>query len=407
MKRRVVITGLGIVSVLGCGLPAVTLALRAGKSGIASDPKRICLGFRSSLTGVLPPCALKSTLTRKERKTMAPAVVQSYTAAQEAVHLASLAPSDIATDRTGLVFGNDSQIIATLEEQEAYERTKATYAMGSGHVFRCMNSSVSVNLGVRFGIRGPCWTVSCACASAAYAVCQAFDCIRFGRLDRVLVGGCQELNWQSVASFDGIGAFSTNPDPLAASRPFDRERDGLVPSGGAAVLVLEAEDIAKKRGAKVYGEILGFGVSSDGCDLSVPDGEGLARAIEAALADAGAGLDEIDLVSAHATSTVVGDAAEAMSLSRVFHGKCPRVTALKSLTGHEFWMSGVSQIVYTAAMADAGFIAATANYTAPDAQTAGIPVVTRRIDRPANRVLHNAAGLGGANAALIVRYGEE
>jgi 3-oxoacyl-[acyl-carrier-protein] synthase-1 len=266
-----------------------------------------------------------------------------------------------------------------------------------------MNSTITMNLNVLLGNTGAGWTVSAACASGAYAIGQAADCIRLGRQDRMLCGAAQELNRQAVSAFDGLGAFSTRSPAEDASRPFDKGRDGLVPSGGAAALVLEDWETARKREASILAEILGFGCSADGEALSLPSHTGLARAMRMALQEAGLKPADIDLVNAHATSTPAGDAAEAANLRSVFASACPPVMALKSLTGHELWMSGASQAVYAVIMAERGFTAGTRNFEAPDESTAGIPVLDRAVDAPPRVVLCNAAGFGGSNACLVLR----
>lgn len=405
--RRVVITGVGLVSVLGITRDAVTEALYIGRSGLVEEPERLTHGLRSPLTGRITGFDPTARLNRKQRKSMPVFAIQAHAAALDALEQAGLAPQDMRSERCGIIFGNDSTIFDVLEQHEALERSGSTCHMGSGHVFRGMNSTISMNLNVLLGTTGPCWTVSAACASGAYAVGQAADHIRLGRLDRVLCGAAQELNWQAVAAFDGLAAFSTRRPAATASRPFDRDRDGLVPSGGAAALLLEDRQTALRRGARILAEVRGFGCGADGTALSAPDPQGLSRAMLAALQDAACTPAHIDLVSAHATSTRLGDAAEAANLLRVFGPSCPPVMALKSLTGHELWMSGASQLVYTILMAEAGFTAATRNYTGPDPTTEGIPVLDHRLEQPPRLVLHNAAGFGGANACLILELAPE
>lgn len=402
--RRVAITGVGIVSVLGLTAEAVADALYHGRSGIVLEPERLTHGFRSALTGRIRNFEPARHLNRKQRKTMPDFAVQAYAAVMDALEQSGLAPEDIRSDRCGLVFGNDSCVEAALVQAEALADTGRTTAMGSGHVFRGMTSTISMNLNVLLGNRGASWTVSAACASGAHAVGQAADCIRLGRQDRMICGGAQELGWRAVCAFDGLGAFSVNSDPEAASRPFDAARDGLVPSGGAAALVLEDYDLARRRRARILGEILGFGATADGFGLAVPSPVGLAGAMRLALAEARLKPEQISLINAHATSTPKGDAAEAANLRDVFGAACPPVTALKSLTGHELWMSGASQVVYAALMAERGFTAGTRNFAEPDAETAGIPVLTRSLDEPPCTVLCNAAGFGGSNACLVVGF---
>ena len=402
--RRVVITGVGAVSVLGLTRQAVATSLYEGRSGIVFEAERLEHGLRSALTGRVTGFDPGRFLNRKQRKSMPDFAVQAHAAVMDALDQAGLAPEDLHSEACGLIFGNDSCVTAALEQAEALRATGDTQSMGSGHVFRCMNSSITMNLNSLLGNKGGGWTVSAACASGAYAVGMAADAIRLGRLERVVCGAAQELGWQGVSAFDGLGAFSVHPVPEEASRPFDATRDGLVPSGGAAALVLEDYDLARRRKVPILGEIRGFGCSADGQGLVVPSSEGLARALRMALRDAAVQPADIDIISAHATSTPRGDAAEAANIRAVFGPSCPPVTALKSLTGHELWMSGAAQVVYGVIMAQQGFTAATRNFHAPDQDTAGIPVLTTRKEEPPRLMLCNAAGFGGSNAALVVGF---
>jgi 3-oxoacyl-[acyl-carrier-protein] synthase-1 len=360
-------------------------------------------GFRSALTGHITGFDPARHLNRKQRKSMPDFAIQAHAAAMDALAQAKLEPEALRSERCGIIFGNDSTALSVLEQHEALLAAGQTENMGSGHIFRCMNSTITMNLNVLFGNTGGGWTISAACASGAYAIGQAVDRIRLGRQDRMLCGAAQELNWQSVSSFDGLGAFSTRTPAEDASRPFDKDRDGLVPSGGAVALVLEDYATARKRDAPVLAEILGFGCSSDGEALSLPSHTGLARAMRMALLEAGLNTPDIDLINAHATSTPPGDTAEAANLCAVFGAACPPVMALKSLTGHELWMSGASQVAYAVIMAEHGFTAGTRNFEAPDESTAGIPVLDRTVDAPPRVVLCNAAGFGGSNACLLLR----
>lgn len=403
--RRVVITGVGLVSVLGISREQIANALYNGISGIVADPQRLEHGFRSPLTGRIDGFDCARHLNRKQRKSMPDFAIQAHAATLDALEQAGLAPEDLRSDRCGLVFGNDSTVQSVVDQQAALLEAGCTSGMGSGHVFRCMNSTITMNLNVLLGNTGPSWTTSAACASGAYAIGQAADQIRLGRLDRVVCGAAQEMNWPSVCSFDGLGAFSVRTPAEAASRPFDKGRDGLAPSGGAAALLLEDYDMACKRNACILAEVLGFGCSADGETLSVPSRTGLARAMRMALAEGGLSAADVDIVNAHATSTLQGDAAEAANLRAVFGAACPDVMALKSLTGHELWMSGAAQVAYAVIMAQAGFTAATINYEGPDDDTAGIPVLVRRLEQPPRVVLNNAAGFGGSNASIALRLG--
>ena len=403
--HKVAITGIGIVSCLGCDPETVGAALRAGRSGIVVDEERRRRGFRSPLTGVIRDFDPARVLSKKQRKTMPDFAVQAYAAARDALAMAGLGGDDIANDRTGLIFGCDSTCIAAIEQVELLRERGETMLIGSGQVFRSMNSTVTMNLNTLLRTRGACWTLSSACSSGGHAVGQAADLIAFGRQDRVVCGGAQEINWESMCSFDGLGAFSTRIDaPEAASRPFDAHRDGLVPSGGAAALVLERYDLATARGAEILGEVAGYGFSSDGEHISVPSRDGLQRAMRMALENGAMTPAEVDYLCAHATSTPAGDAAEAENILAVFGDKTPLVSSLKSMTGHELWMSGASQVVYTTIMARQGFIAPNINFSEPDEWSARLRIVTETIDRSPRTALCNSAGFGGTNASLALRF---
>jgi len=401
---RVAITGIGIISCLGNNLATVGAALREGRSGIVYDAGRAERGFRSPLTGQIRDFD-PSLLSRKQRKSMPDFAVWTYASARAALDLSGLADADLQNDQTGLIYGCDSSCIAAVEQVDALREKGETKAIGSGQVFRSMISSVTMNLNTLFKTKGACWTLSSACSSGGHAVGQAADLIRLGRQQRMICGGTQEINWQSMCSFDGLGAFSMRlDDPAAASRPFDAERDGLVPSGGAATVILERYDLAEQRGAAILGELLGYGFSSDGEQLSVPSADGLSRAMCAALDQSGLSAGEIDYLCAHATSTPAGDAAEASNIRKVFGAQTPPVSSLKSMTGHELWMSGASQVVYTTIMAQQQFIAPNINYREPSEATAGLNIIRQVIPQAPTKVLCNSAGFGGTNSSLVLAY---
>jgi 3-oxoacyl-[acyl-carrier-protein] synthase-1 len=268
-----------------------------------------------------------------------------------------------------------------------------------------MTSTITMNLNTILKTRGANWTISSACSSGAHAVGQAADLIALGRQERLICGGAQEINWQSICSFDALGAFSTRIDmPHAASRPFDANRDGLVPSGGAAALVLENYDLARKRGARILGEIAAYAFSSDGGHISVPSSSGLKSAMTKVLKQANLVPSDIDYICAHATSTPAGDKAEAQAIASVFGSVTPPVSSLKSMTGHELWMSGASQIVYATIMAQYEFIAPNINFEQPDESSKKLNIVTETIERRPQIVLCNSAGFGGTNSCLILRF---
>jgi 3-oxoacyl-[acyl-carrier-protein] synthase-1 len=404
--HRVAVTGTGIVSCLGTTAEAVGAALRAGRSGVVADGERLARGFRSPLTARIDGFDPHALLPRKALKTMPDFAVQAYAAASDAIREARLSPEELRSEETGLIFGCDSSALAAIEQVDLLRERKETRLIGSGQVFRSMTSCVTMNLNTLFGTRGACWTVASACSSGSHAIGQAADLIALGRQERVVCGGAQEMDWEALCSFDGLGAFSTRvDDPAAASRPFDAERDGLVPGGGAAAVVLERYDLAKARGAEILGEVRGYGFSSDGLHLSVPSEDGLARAMRKALAAARVAPADVDYVCAHATSTPAGDGAEARNLSAVFGPRTPPVSSTKSMTGHEFWMSGASQVVYCTIMARQGFIAPNANFTRPDADSARLNIVTETLPRSPRLVLCNSAGFGGTNGCLVLDFG--
>lgn len=401
---RVAITGIGIVSCMGNDLESVGTALREGRSGIVVDPERIELGFRSPLTGQIKDFDT-SILSRKQRKSMPEFAVWAYASACDALKLAGLDEDSIQNDQTGLIYGCDSSCIAAIEQVEALLQRGETKGIGSGQIFRSMTSTVTMNLNTLFKTRGACWTLSSACSSSGHAVGQAADLIRMGRQERVICGGAQELNWQSMCSFDGLGAFSVRADdPAAACRPFDADRDGLVPSGGAATVILERYDLAEQRGANIFGELLGYGFSSDGAQLSVPSEDGLSRAMQSALQQSGLTTTEIDYLCAHATATPAGDVAEAANIRRVFGAKTPGISALKAMTGHELWMSGAAQVVYTTIMAQQGFTAASFNFSKADEGTTGLNIIRETLPNPPKKAMCNSAGFGGTNSSLVLAF---
>lgn len=401
---RVAITGIGIVSCLGNDLNSVGTALREGRSGIVVDPERIKLGFRSPLTGLIKGFD-PSLLSRKQRKSMPEFAVWAYASACDALELAGLTEDKIQNEQTGLIYGCDSSCVAAIEQVDALLQRGETKGIGSGQIFRSMTSTVTMNLNTLFKTKGACWSLSSACSSGGHAVGQAADLVRMGRQERVICGGAQEINWQSMCSFDGLGAFSVRADdPVTACRPFDADRDGLVPSGGAATVILERYDLAEQRGATILGELLGYGFSSDGAQLSVPSEDGLSRAMLSALQQSGLAATEIDYLCAHATATPAGDAAEANNIRRVFGTETPGISALKALTGHELWMSGAAQVVYTTIMAQQGFTAASFNFSNPDEETAGLNIIRETLPNPPQKAMCNSAGFGGTNSSLVLTF---
>jgi 3-oxoacyl-[acyl-carrier-protein] synthase I len=410
-SRDVVITGLGIVSCIGLSLKEVTESLRSSKSGISLLEERKAMGFASALSGTITGFNPEESLERKVRKSLPEFGIWAWDAVRQALQQAGITEQELAGDeRTGLLFGNDSSTVSAVEQCEILRQAKETRAMGSGHIFRLLTSTISLNLCTKLRLRGSSWTVSGACASGTLAIGQAAQLIASGKQDRMICGGAQEISWQSMCSFDGLGAFSKREDaPAQASRPFDEQRDGLIPSGGAAVVFLESRESALRRNAPILGEICGFATTSDGHHISAPSGEGLQRAMLGALVDAELSPKDIDLVMAHATSTTLGDEKEAEALCNVFgtggNAAGPIVAAIKSLTGHEFWMAGTSQVVYALLMAQNGFIAAHPNLSAPLPLARNLDIPTTLRTASPRHILCNASGFGGINACLVIGTG--
>lgn len=405
MLHRVAITGLGIISSIGTSLNEVTDSLYHGRSGVVIDPERQERGFISPLTGAIPDFIRRYPLNRKQRKTTPLFVEWAAEAAMSALADSGLSPDDIRNDRTGLIFGCDSSLLAGIEQTERLKETRNTARLGSGLVFQSMTSTTTINLNAILGTQGASWSISGACASGGHAVGQAADLIRLGRQDRIICGGAQEINWQSTCSFDGLGAFSTRTDsPHAASRPFAKSRDGLVPSGGAAVLILERYDLAVKRNAPIWGEVLGYGFSSDGENIVVPSRTGLGRAMRMALSSASLMPQDISYLCAHATSTPVGDVMEAGNITDIFGAMGVPVSSTKSMTGHELWMSGAAQVVYSCLMARNDFMAANLNFDGPDESSSTLDIITKTRQQPITSALCNAAGFGGTNSSLLLGF---
>ena len=404
MKRRVVITGMGIYSCLGKSLDEVRQSLYDGKSGIVLDPQRKEMGFRSGLTAKVDMPNLKGILSRNQRVYMAEEGAYAYMATADALQQAGLDQDYLNTHEVGILYGNDSSAEAVVKSTDIMREKKDTTLIGSGAIFQSMNSTVTMNLACLFKLKGINLTVSGACASGSHAIGLGSLLIQMGLQECVVCGGAQEVNPYSVGSFDGISAFSIREDaPAKASRPFDRDRDGLVPGGGAATVIIESYESAVKRGTPILGEILGYGFSSNGDHISVPNVDGPARSLEMALRQAGVGIRDIGYINAHATSTPVGDKNEAKAIAKVFDGYMPEVTSTKSMTGHEMWMAGASEIIYSMLMMKNDFIAPNLNFENPDEDSAKLLIPAKRVDKHFDMFLSNSFGFGGTNSTLIVK----
>ena len=401
--RRVVITGMGIYSCIGTNIEAVRQSLYEGKSGIVVLPERKEYGYRSALTGYVPTPDLKQLLGRRERISMGQESEFAYMATSEALAQAAITPNYLRENEVGILYGNDSVAGSVIETNDKIREKRDTTLVGSGAVFKTMNSTVTMNLSTLYGLRGINMSISAACASGSHAVGLAYLLIQSGLQDCIVCGGAQEINKYSMGSFDGLGVFSMREDdPTRASRPFDAARDGLVPSGGAATLVLENYEHAMQRGATPIAEVVGYGFSSNGGHISTPNVEGPARAMERALQNAGLQATDIDYINAHATSTPIGDANEAKAIYQLFGGNTP-VSSTKGLTGHECWMAGASEIVYSVIMMQHNFIAPNLNFETADADSGRLRIIAETTPQRIATFLSNSFGFGGTNSAIIVR----
>ncbi len=401
--NRVVITGIGAWSCLGKNIDEVKHSLFTGKSGIGFSQERKDLGYRSALTGIIERPVLKSLLDRRQRISLGEPAEFAYMATIEALKNANMDLDWIEKNEVGIIYGNDSVAESTIVANDIMRAKKDTTLIGSGATFQCMNSTVTMNLSTIFKLKGINFTLSAACASGSHSIGMAYLLIKTGLQNQVICGGAQEVNPFTFGSFDGLSAFSIREnDPTKASRPFDRDRDGLVPSGGAATVILESLESAQKRGANILAEVIGYGFSSNGEHISNSSVDGQTRSLKMALKQANVVPDEIDYINAHATSTTGGDAVEAQAIYEVFGSKTP-VSSTKSLTGHECWMAGASEIVYSTIMMQNDFIAPNINFENPDEHSAKINIIAETKQTPLNTVLSNSFGFGGTNSTLIIR----
>ena len=405
MERRVVITGMGIWSCLGTDLEMVKNSLYEGKSGIGIQEERLTYGYRSALTGIVAePVITKKMLDRHIRAGMSEEARYAYMSSLQAFSQAGITDDYLRENEVGCIFGNDSSAQPVIEASKIMDEKHDSAMLGYGLIFQSMNSTVNMNLSTIFHLRGVNFTVSSACASGSHSIGLGFMMIKQGLQDMVLCGGAQETNYYSMASFDALGAFSIRMDePTKASRPFDRDRDGLIPSGGAASLVLEDYEHAKARGANILAEVVGYGFSSNGGGISQPSDEGSVVAMTRALKAADMEADDIDYINAHATSTHQGDMYEAIALNRMFGGKHALISSTKSMTGHECWMAGASEAVYSILMMQHNFVAPNINFENPDEHSEKMNLATTTVETEVNTVLSNSFGFGGTNSALVIK----
>ncbi|MBQ2240066.1 MAG: beta-ketoacyl-[Alistipes sp.] len=404
MSHRVVITGMGIYSCIGTNKEEVAKSLFEGKSGIGIVPERKEMGYQSALSGILEKPNLKGALDRRQRLCLSEHGQYAYVATVEALAQAGIDKEFLLNNEVGILYGNDSSAEAVITGTDIIREKKNTVLVGSGNIFQSMNSTITMNLSTIFNLRGINFTVSGACASGSHAIGLGYMLIKQGLQECVICGGAEEVNKYSMGNFDALNAFSSREDePTKASRPFDKNRDGLVPSGGAASLVLESYESAVKRGATILAEVVGYGFSSNGDHISVPNVDGPKRSLMMAIRDAGVDIAEIKYVNAHATSTPVGDLNEAKAIAEVFGEHKPYVASTKSFTGHEMWMAGASEIIYSMLMMQNNFIAPNLNFEEPDEASVNINIPTQRIDMEFDMFLSNSFGFGGTNSSLIVR----
>lgn len=402
--KRVVVTGMGIWSCLGKDKAEVTQSLRNGTSGIGIDPARKEYGLISPLTGIVPTPDLKKLLHRRMRMSMSQEAMYAYMATREAFEQANIDEEYLLNNEVGVLFGNDSTAQATVEMHEIMREKHDSALLGSGLIFQSMNSTVNMNLSTIFHLRGINFSVSAACASGSHSIGLGAMFIRQGLQDMILVGGAQEVNPYAMAAFDALGTFSKRIDsPTEASRPFDQNRDGLVPSGGAAALVLEEYEHAVARGANIIAEVVGYGFSSNGAGISQPSQEGSYIAMERALKDANVDAIEVDYVNAHATSTPQGDKEEAIALSRLFTNQKTLISSTKSMTGHECWMAGASEAIYSLLMMQNDFVAPNINLVNVDESAQGLIIPSKAQDAKLDIILSNSFGFGGTNSALVFK----
>ncbi|MFO7646744.1 MULTISPECIES: beta-ketoacyl-ACP synthase I [Halomonas] len=399
--RRVVVTGLGIVSCLGNDRQQVLEALREGRSGIRFKEEYAERGFRSQVAGSVD-IDLDALIDRKLRRFMGDAAAYAYVSMAQAIEDSGLAPEMVSSERTGLIAGSGGASSANQVEAADVMREKGLRRVGPYRVTRTMGSTVSACLATPFKIKGVNYSISSACATSAHCIGNAMEQIQMGKQDVVFAGGGEEEHWTLSCLFDAMGALSThyNDTPEKASRPYDQARDGFVIAGGGGMLVLEELEHARARGAKIYAEVVGYGATSDGHDMVAPSGEGAVRCMRQAMATVDG---KIDYINTHGTSTPVGDVAELKAIREVFGNTTPAMSSTKSLTGHSLGATGVQEAIYSLLMMENDFIAASANVETLDEQADGFDIVTQRRDGvKVERVLSNSFGFGGTNACLVL-----
>ena len=398
--KRVVVTGMGIVSSIGNTTQEVLGSLREARSGIVRADRYAELGFRCQVHGA-PDIDVEAMIDRRAMRFHGGGTAWNHVAMDQAIRDGGFEESDVSNERTGIIMGSGGPSTRTIVEAADITRTNGPKRVGPFAVPKAMSSTASATLATWFQIKGVNYSISSACATSNHCIGNAYETIQLGKQDVIFAGGCEDLDWTLSVLFDGMGAMSTkfNDRPEVASRAFDKERDGFVIAGGAGVLALEELEHAKARGARIYGEVVGYGATSDGYDMVSPSGEGGARCMRMALATVDG---PVDYINPHATSTQVGDLKEIEAIREVFGDRCPPISATKSLTGHSLGATGVQEAIYCLLMMQNGFIAKSANIDELDPAFADVPIVRERIDDvELNTVLSNSFGFGGTNASLV------
>jgi 3-oxoacyl-[acyl-carrier-protein] synthase-1 len=404
--RRVVVTGLGIVSSIGNNASEVLASLREAKSGVVAAPDYAELGFRCQVHATVKLDSWEALVDRRAARFLAPGTAYAHIAMEQAIADSGLEDSDISNERTGLIVGSGGPSTRVIVEAAATTREKGPKRIGPFAVPKAMSSGPSAVLSTWFKIRGINYSISSACATSAHCIGAGAEQIQMGKQDIVFAGGCEELDWTLSNLFDAMGAMSSNFNdrPTVASRAYDRDRDGFVIAGGAGIVVLEEYEHAKARGAKIYGEVVGYAANSDGFDMVAPSGEGAARCMRLAMAQAGD--RTIDYLNPHGTSTPVGDSKEMGAVREVFGDKAPLISSTKSLTGHSLGAAGAQEAIYSILMLGNGFAAKSANIETLDPEFADLPILLERSDKPLTTVMSNSFGFGGTNGTLIISKAE-
>jgi 3-oxoacyl-[acyl-carrier-protein] synthase-1 len=400
--RRVVVTGLGIVSSIGNNASEVLASLREAKSGVVTAPDYAELGFRCQVHATVKLDSWEALVDRRAARFLAPGTAYAHIAMEQAIADSGLEESEVSNERTGLIVGSGGPSTRVIVEAAATTKEKGPKRIGPFAVPKAMSSGPSAVLSTWFKIRGINYSISSACATSAHCIGAGAEQIQMGKQDIVFAGGCEELDWTLSNLFDAMGAMSSNFNdrPAVASRAYDKDRDGFVIAGGAGIVVLEEYEHAKARGAKIYGEVVGYAANSDGFDMVAPSGEGAARCMKLAMAEAGN--RTIDYLNPHGTSTPVGDSKEMGAVRTVFGDKAPLISSTKSLTGHSLGAAGAQEAIYSILMLDNDFAAQSANIENLDPEFADLPILLQRSDKPLTTVMSNSFGFGGTNGTLII-----